>query len=61
MINVGKNTRLTDELERHLMQQAIDEQLRFKPVVSFKKLYAKLVAILGSAKTVSHTTANSAS
>ncbi len=61
MINVGKNTRLTDELERHLMQQAIEEQLRFKPVESLKKLYTKLLAMLGSARTVSHSTANSAS
>ncbi|HUH58722.1 MAG TPA: hypothetical protein VL001_01450 [Candidimonas sp.] len=61
MINVGKNTRLTDELERQLMQQAIEEQLRFKPAVSFKKLYSKLAALVGSTKTVSHTTVNSVS
>lgn len=43
------------------MQQAIEEQLRFKPVESLKKLYTKLLAMLGSARTVSHSTANSAS
>ena len=44
MINVGKETRLTDELERQLMMQAIEEQFRFKPVEALKKLFAKLFA-----------------
>ncbi len=42
MINVGKDTRLTDELERQLMMRAIEEQYRFKPVAALKKLFAKL-------------------
>ena len=36
MINVGKETRLTDELERQLMMQEIEEQIRFKPIVAVK-------------------------
>lgn len=42
MITVGKDTRLTDELERQLMAQAIEEQFRFKPLEALKKLFAKL-------------------
>ncbi|NYT85576.1 hypothetical protein [Pollutimonas harenae] len=44
MINVAKDARLTDELERQLMQQAIEEQYRFKPVEALKKLLTKLFA-----------------
>ena len=44
MITVAKDARLTDELERQLMMQAIEEQFRFKPVESLKKLFAKLFA-----------------
>ncbi|NYT59706.1 hypothetical protein H0A65_12325 [Alcaligenaceae bacterium] len=44
MINVAKDVRLTDELERQLMMQAIEDQYRFKPVEAIKKLFAKLFA-----------------
>lgn len=61
MIYVGKDTRLTDELERQLMMQAIEEQFRFKPVASLKKFFAKTFASLGSSKTPSHSAVESAS
>jgi hypothetical protein len=44
MINPGSNICLTDELERQLMKQAIEEQYRFKPVVAFKNLFAAIAA-----------------
>jgi len=50
MINVNADTRLTDELERKLMAQAIEEQFRFKPVVSLKKLFARLTGAMDSVK-----------
>lgn len=61
MINVGKDSRLTDELERHLMQQAIEEQFNFKPLVSLKSLFSKIAALLSSQKPVAHRTVESAS
>lgn len=61
MINVGKETRLTDELERQLMMQAIEDQFRFKPVVSLKKLFARLSAALDGAKAPARHAAESAS
>ncbi|UYO94844.1 hypothetical protein [Pollutimonas sp. M17] len=50
MINIGKDTRLTDELERQLMMRAIEEQYRFKPGAALKKLFAKLSAATQGAK-----------
>ncbi len=42
MIHVGKDIRLTDELERQLMMQAIEDQYRFKPLLALKNLFSKL-------------------
>lgn len=42
MIHLQSDIRLTDELERQLMQQAMDEQARFKPGTSLKNLFVKL-------------------
>ncbi|HWK63139.1 MAG TPA: hypothetical protein VNT00_17095 [Eoetvoesiella sp.] len=42
MIHLSSDIRLTDELERQLMQEAIDEQNRFKPGVALKSLFVKL-------------------
>lgn len=53
MIYVGKETRLTDELERQLLAQAIEEQFRFKPIVSLKKLFARLFQAAPRTKTSS--------
>lgn len=61
MINVGKDIRLTDELERQLMMQAIEDQFRFKPLVSLKGLFAKIAALFSSEKTAARRTVESAS
>ncbi|SHI28031.1 hypothetical protein [Pollutimonas bauzanensis] len=61
MINVGKDTRLTDELERQLMMQAIEDQFRFKPLVSLKHLFARLAALFSHDKARAHSTVHSAS
>lgn len=42
MINLNSDIRLTDELERQLMQEAIEEQARFKPGKALKNLFTKL-------------------
>ncbi|MCI2807172.1 hypothetical protein [Eoetvoesiella caeni] len=42
MINLNSDIRLTDELERQLMNEAIEEQNRFKPGVALKNLFVKL-------------------
>jgi len=42
MINLPNDVRLTDELERQLMQEAIEEQARFDFGAAFKSLFAKL-------------------
>lgn len=42
MIHLNSDIRLTDELERQLMQEAIAEQARFKPGASLKKMFVKL-------------------
>lgn len=42
MINLNSDIRLTDELERQLMQAAIEEQARFKPGKALKNLFTKL-------------------
>jgi len=42
MTHIPADIRLTDELERQLMQQAIEEQFRFKPMVALKNLFAKI-------------------
>ena len=42
MIHLNSEIRLTDELERQLMQEAIEEQARFKPGKALKNLFIKL-------------------
>lgn len=42
MIHLNSDIRLTDELERQLMQEAIEDQLRFKPGKALKNLFVKL-------------------
>lgn len=59
MFKANQDIRLTDELERQLMMQAIEEQFRFKPLVSLKKVFAKFS---GSRRAAAHGhTAHSAS
>jgi hypothetical protein len=42
MRNLNNDVRLTDELERQLMREAIDDQFRFKPGLGLKNLWAKV-------------------
>ncbi|TAL75752.1 MAG: hypothetical protein EPN76_13850 [Burkholderiaceae bacterium] len=42
MIHMSSDIRLTDELERQLMREAIEEQNRFKPGRALKNLFVKL-------------------
>jgi len=42
MTHLPQDIRLTDELERQLMQEAIEEQARFDFGAAFKSLFAKL-------------------
>lgn len=42
MIHLNSDIRLTDELERQLMQEAIEQQSRFKPGKALKNLFTKL-------------------
>lgn len=42
MINLNSDIRLTDELERQLMNEAIEDQHRFKPGLALKNLFVKL-------------------
>lgn len=44
MINIAKDTRLTDSLERELMAQAIAEQQGYNVVADLKALFAKIRA-----------------
>lgn len=53
MIHLNSNIVLTDELERQLMQEAIEEQARFKPGKAIKNLFVKLG---GSSKSSTRTT-----
>jgi hypothetical protein len=50
MINIDKESRLTDELERQLMMQAIEEQFRFKPIVAVKNFAAKVASLFSGNK-----------
>jgi len=50
MITAGKDIRLTDELERQLMMQAIEDQYRFKPMLALKDFLSKLFAAAESVK-----------
>lgn len=49
MHNIGPETRLTDALERQLMAQAIEEQMRFKPGKALKALFANVATKLRGA------------
>ena len=60
MINPGKDVRLTDELERQLMMQAIEEQFRFKPLIALKGLVAKVATLWAADKTVVQRSASTA-
>ncbi|MEO6959182.1 MAG: hypothetical protein ABI081_04245 [Burkholderiaceae bacterium] len=51
MRNLNSDIRLTDELERQLMREAMDDQFRFKPGVGLKNLWAK-VTHLGAKHTI---------
>ena len=42
MIHLNSDIRLTDELERQLMKEAIEQQARFKPGKAIKNLFTKL-------------------
>jgi len=46
----GRDIRLTDELERQLMQEAIEEQFRFKPLAALKNLAVRLAGLSGTGK-----------
>lgn len=52
MIHLNSNIVLTDELERQLMAEAIEEQARFKPGKALKNLFVKLS---GSSKNTTST------
>ncbi len=41
-MNIDSNTRLTDELERQLLEAAFEEQYRLQPVRFFKRLASAL-------------------
>lgn len=45
MKDLQQNFRLTDELERQLMLQAIEEQFRFRPGVALKNLATKITGL----------------
>ncbi|MBV6305292.1 hypothetical protein KVP10_10370 [Candidimonas humi] len=47
MKDLQQNFRLTDELERQLMLQAIEEQFRFRPSVALKNLASKVTGLFG--------------
>lgn len=43
MINIGPNTRLTDSLERKLMAQAMEEQMRAQPGKAIKAFFSRIL------------------
>jgi hypothetical protein len=51
---VNSTIRLTDELERQLMMQAIEEQFRFKPGVALKGLFSRIAGVFHPSKAVAH-------
>ena len=61
MINIAPDARLTDDLERRLMLQAIEEQYRIHPAQAIKKLFAKLFAAADRVQAPSGNMAESAS
>ncbi len=52
--------RLTDELERQLARQALEEQFRIHPVRFLRKLIDRLFARAAGAQSVSHQLSQSA-
>jgi hypothetical protein len=60
MINPGKDVRLTDELERQLMMQAIEEHLRFKRLFELNVLIDKVATLWAADKTVVQRSASTA-
>ncbi len=60
MTNLRSDIRLTDELERQLIQQAIvDEQFRFQGI-ALKKFVAKVASMFKSGNAQMRTTSESA-
>lgn len=55
MNKLHSDIRLTDELERQLMQAAIEEQNRFRPGHALKKLFTKLGGNVNKAATTKAT------
>jgi hypothetical protein len=60
MRSFPNDIRLTDDLERKLMRQAIEEQFRFRPGRALMALINKLFARAAGSKSVSHQLAQSA-
>ncbi len=63
MNQLHSDIRLTDELERQLMQAAIEDQMRIKPGKALKNLFVKLsgkAAKSAPAKTTTGNTVGSA-
>ena len=54
MKNLPTDIRLTDELERTLMAEAMNEQLRFKPGVALLNVWDKLSALFDAGKMTKH-------
>lgn len=46
----GSETRLTDDLERQLIRDAILEEMEFKPVQALKNLFARFAGLLHAGK-----------
>ncbi len=59
MINIAKDTRMTDSLERELMAQAIAEQQGYNVVADLKALFAKVRAYISGIDTTTAKPANS--
>ncbi|NYT65129.1 hypothetical protein H0A58_04005 [Alcaligenaceae bacterium] len=51
MMNIAKDARLTDSLERELMAQAIAEQQSYNIIADLKALFAKIRANTRSVNT----------
>ena len=61
MNHLHSSIRLTDELERQLIQQAIEEEhFRFKSGAALTKLFAKLGSMLKTSRPVGQVTGESA-
>ncbi|TAL88704.1 MAG: hypothetical protein EPN46_05840 [Candidimonas sp.] len=49
MKDLNQTIRLTDELERQLMLQAIEDQFRFRPLVALKNLVVRIAGLFHTA------------